>query len=406
MAWEGGTRIRLAGRQDIDQVRALIGAMGGHGDGRGARRLGMVIARGDCRALVAERDGRVVGYLELHARPSTLYDQVEGWVAAVAIAEDCRGRGIGHALMAAAEREAALLGCSELALESALQRDRAHDFYRGLGFEEASVARRFRRAIAGPAAGADLTDRFLRAAAAAADAAMAVVAGVEDRPAEGKELDRLAEMAAIGHLAPLGLPIVGEEGGFDRGEAGRAGSSGEPWIALDPLDGTRNWRADYAPWAVSIGLVRDGSPIAGMVVDVPRGRRWWAAEGRGAYADGRRVRSAEGGLVALPSWSPGRSLPRLPAWARRVRVSGSTAVELCRVADGSLSAFAGVGGTIYPQDLAAAGAVLLEAGATLLGVDGLPVELVPDPALEMEVVAAATPEAAAALLGCVAAKPD
>ena len=53
------------------------------------------------------------------------------------------------------------------------------------------------------------------------------------------------------------IPIVGEEFG------GRAG--GTYW-SVDPIDGTSNFLSGLPFWAISIGLIENGEPIAGTVV--------------------------------------------------------------------------------------------------------------------------------------------
>lgn len=171
--------------------------MGGHDDldrgPEGMSRLALVLARPEARALVAEVAGRVIGYAELHARPSTLHDASEGWLAALAVAADLRGHGIGRTLMLAVEREARLLGCTDIALESSAWRERAHGFYLALGYRADTRARRFRRRLAAatPAPPATLTEQFLFAAARAASAAIVAARWARAAADYVSALDRL-----------------------------------------------------------------------------------------------------------------------------------------------------------------------------------------------------------------------
>lgn len=73
---------------------------------------------------------------------------------------------------------------------------------------------------------------------------------------------------------------------------------------------------------------------------------------------------------------------------QRVRISGSTTVDLCRVADGSVGVFVDLDrGVVHMHDLAGPLAVLREAGAGVVSPDhGL--ELLPDPARHFQLVAA------------------
>ena len=90
------------------------------------------------------------------------------------------------------------------------------------------------------------------------------------------EADRLVEStlrARIEQERP-GEAVLGEEEGGD--------ASG--WI-IDPIDGTRNYTRGIPVWAT---LIAFEDRVA--VVSAPAlGRRWWAARGRGAFANGHRI---------------------------------------------------------------------------------------------------------------------
>ncbi|HKE99452.1 MAG TPA: histidinol-phosphatase [Actinomycetes bacterium] len=76
--------------------------------------------------------------------------------------------------------------------------------------------------------------------------------------------------------------VVGEEFGDD-------GGTGTRWI-LDPIDGTKNFIRGVPVWGTLIAVERDGELVVGVVTAPAMGRRWWAARGAGAYADGRPIR--------------------------------------------------------------------------------------------------------------------
>lgn len=90
------------------------------------------------------------------------------------------------------------------------------------------------------------------------------------------EADRLVEStlrARIEQERP-GEAVLGEE----------EGGNGSGWI-IDPIDGTRNYTRGIPIWAT---LIAFEDRVA--VVSAPAlGRRWWAARGQGAYADGHRI---------------------------------------------------------------------------------------------------------------------
>ncbi|MGY1705531.1 inositol monophosphatase family protein [Geodermatophilus sp. SYSU D00697] len=251
-----------------------------------------------------------------------------------------------------------------------------------------------------PPSTAPFAERFLHLAALAATRVETAVAlargeGGDRVKADGSPslaADEAAHVAAVGVLGALGLPLLSEE------RPDRPVDPTMPWVVLDPLDGTGNFRAGLPPWAFSAGLVQDGQPVAGVVVDLSSGRRWAGAAGQGAVRDGVPVRPRAGGTVVVPSAPPG-SVVTVPPGARRVRVTGCTAVELCLVADGSAGAWHDLdrSGT-HVHDVAGALAVLTAAGGVALTADGAPVRLSPDTDALIRFVAAGTAEDAAELV--------
>jgi fructose-1,6-bisphosphatase/inositol monophosphatase family enzyme/GNAT superfamily N-acetyltransferase len=399
--------LRPAAWTDREAILALTLAMGGHDDiaanADPMRHLATLLRRSDARVVVAECDGSIAGFAEIQARPTSIGDAYEAWLGALAVAPEFRGRGVGSALLGAVDEAARALGCSRIELESSEWRDEAHAFYRERGFDERTPARRFRRQVP-ERRHASLEERFLDAAARAATAVAAAIVdlaaldavgmGADGAPTEAG--DRAAERAALDALAPLEVPIVSEE----RGIIGRLPQPGEAWIALDPLDGSRNFRAGYPPYATAMGLVRDGRPLAGFVCELVSGRRWTARIGAGAFADGRPIAARRGTLLGLPSPTRDIDVPRPPAGVQRVRVSGSTSTDLCRVAEGSLGAFVALDrGVVHVHDLAGPFAILLEAGATVVDRSGVPPLLEPDPQGLIYLVAAADEALATELRG-------
>ena len=114
---------------------------------------------------------------------------------------------------------------------------------------------------------------------------------VETKPDKSPvtEADRSVEQAIRLHLErdrPADA-IVGEEfGGAIDQRAGRR------WI-LDPIDGTKNFLRGVPVWATLIGLEVDGVVQVGVASAPALGRRWWAARGSGAFADGRAIRVSQ-----------------------------------------------------------------------------------------------------------------
>jgi histidinol-phosphatase len=65
-------------------------------------------------------------------------------------------------------------------------------------------------------------------------------------------------------------------------EYGTAGSTERQWI-LDPIDGTANFLRGVPNWATLISLAVDGVPVVGVASAPAFGKRWWAADGAGAW---------------------------------------------------------------------------------------------------------------------------
>jgi GNAT superfamily N-acetyltransferase len=98
-----------------------------------SERLARILARTDQRFLIAEDEGRPVGWL--HASMA-VYLEADPFVliAGLVVDRDCRGRGIGRMLMGHAEQWAREQRCSLVRLSSSSGRVAAHRFYEHLGY--------------------------------------------------------------------------------------------------------------------------------------------------------------------------------------------------------------------------------------------------------------------------------
>ena len=147
--------IRAASSFDVHEMARLFGQLGYEipVDVLG-RRLEAFERAGET-ALVAEDDaapGRLLAVATLHATPVLHRAGPVGRVSALVVDGDVRGRGVGRAMMAAAEQWAAERGCILMEVTSNRRRADAHAFYEGLGYERTSFrfAREPRRADAPP----------------------------------------------------------------------------------------------------------------------------------------------------------------------------------------------------------------------------------------------------------------
>ena len=82
--------------------------------------------------------GQLLGTATLHLTPVLHRAGPVGRVSALVVDSTVRGRGIGRALMAAAEQWAAERGCVLMEVTSNMRRADAHRFYEGLGYERTS----------------------------------------------------------------------------------------------------------------------------------------------------------------------------------------------------------------------------------------------------------------------------
>jgi myo-inositol-1(or 4)-monophosphatase len=194
------------------------------------------------------------------------------------------------------------------------------------------------------------------------------------------ELDFAVERAVRTHLRERtpGIAVLGEEEGVT-GDAG-----GELLWALDPIDGTANLVHGIPLTGVSLGLIRGGRPVLG-VIDLPfLGTRYQAVEHAGAYAGRRRMAasrtsSLRDAVVAVGDYAVGAGAEEknrlrlalsasLAGRVQRVRMFGSAAIDLAWLADGRLDASMTMSNK--PWDTAAGVIIAREAGAVVIDQDG------------------------------------
>ena len=132
--------VRAARVDDAEAVARLFGQLG-YPSTPGELRARLVDTGAAVRALVAEREGRVVGIVVVNLIAPLHVPGRWAIVSALVTDEAARGARIGAALLGEAERYAREQGCSRVELSSSDSRTRAHAFYLQQGFEE--VRKRF-----------------------------------------------------------------------------------------------------------------------------------------------------------------------------------------------------------------------------------------------------------------------
>ncbi len=155
------------------------------------------------------------------------------------------------------------------------------------------------------------------------------------------------------------------------------GSRGEekPFLAVDPLDGTRNFTRKLRIASISMAVC-DGPNLRhlkeALVLDIFTGREFWAIRGQGAFSDGHEIRASgtkdlSEALVSVDQ-SGSRELGWVSEVVRRVdatRQLGSASMELCLVASGVLDASVDLRNKLRTTDVAAGFLITVEAGALI-----------------------------------------
>jgi myo-inositol-1(or 4)-monophosphatase len=165
--------------------------------------------------------------------------------------------------------------------------------------------------------------------------------------------------------------FFGEESGRDAVGARRT------WVC-DPIDGTVNYANGIPFFCVSLALVVEGRPVAGVVHDPVRRETFAATADGPATLDGRPVAvSGKERLVdlvmglAVGGRSPALRTRRVRRAIRIPRQMGSAALALAYVANGRFDAYSQTVG-LSPWDVAAAGLIAERAGATVTDMAGGP----------------------------------
>jgi len=189
--------------------------------------------------------------------------------------------------------------------------------------------------------------------------------------------DKRAEEMLYTDLAKArpGYGFIGEEGGNREGA-----DKTHTWI-VDPLDGTTNFLHGIPQFAISIGLAREGTIIAGVIYNPANDELYIAERGKGAFLNDQRLRVA--GRRQMDECVIGCGLPHIgrgdldlsrremTAIQNRVaglRRFGAASLDLAFVAAGRLDGY--WERDLKPWDIAAGLIMVREAGGTISGMSG------------------------------------
>jgi len=159
------------------------------------------------------------------------------------------------------------------------------------------------------------------------------------------EIDRYAETKIVEILstATPNIPILSEESGV----IGAGHLKNIFWV-IDPLDGTVNYVNHIPLFAVSIALIEEQEPVAGVVYNPALNELYYGVEGGHAYKNKQRIRVKNGEPNELlfaaafsgKNYNPSERQNEFLAFGkindgtRGCLRTGSAAMNLCYVADG------------------------------------------------------------------------
>jgi myo-inositol-1(or 4)-monophosphatase len=189
-----------------------------------------------------------------------------------------------------------------------------------------------------------------------------------DRRAEEMLLDDLTK-------ARPGYGFIGEEGGTREGD-----DKTHTWI-VDPLDGTTNFLHGIPQFAISIGLMREGTVIAGVIYNPGNDELYIAERGKGAFLNEQRLRVAGRRKLSdcvlacgLPHMGRGDlelsriELTQIQPKVAGLRRFGAASLDMAFVAAGRLDGY--WERDLQPWDMAAGQIMIREAGGTVSGIEG------------------------------------
>jgi len=188
-------------------------------------------------------------------------------------------------------------------------------------------------------------------------------------------MDLASQTYIIEHL----LPLLPQANFFAEERRDNELEPGYNWI-IDPIDGTSNYMMGLKHSCISIGLVRDGEGVLGVVYDPFFDEMFVGVAGQGAALNGRPIhavaRPVETALVIFGTTPYDTDMADLTFDVLKevflacgdLRRTGSAALDMCYVACGRADAYFEM--RIQPWDYAGAAVIAREAGVVMRGLRG------------------------------------
>jgi myo-inositol-1(or 4)-monophosphatase len=189
--------------------------------------------------------------------------------------------------------------------------------------------------------------------------------------------DRRAEQVIRDELK-RGRPDYGlllEESGEEVGRSPK-----NRWI-VDPLDGTTNFLHGIPQFAISIGLQREGTMIAGVIYNPANEELYIAERGKGAFLNDQRLRVAGRRKLSecviacgLPHMGRGdldlsrAEMTEIQAKVAGLRRFGAASLDMAFIAAGRFDGY--WERNLQPWDIAAGQIIVREAGGIFSGIAG------------------------------------
>lgn len=167
-------------------------------------------------------------------------------------------------------------------------------------------------------------------------------------------------------------------------ESGKNLAKNSPYLwVIDPLDGTTTFVAGLPFFSISIGLLKNGQPIIGVINRVSENELYWAERGKGAFLNKQKIMVSKKDLLKnsvlgleyayahIRKEEIETVHKRLVAKVRYPFTFGGTAVSLALVARGILD---GYYHGAHPWDFAGGAMIIEEAGGRITNIQGKPID--------------------------------